>query len=634
MTTRSKRTPKLLSLLLSTCMALSMIPLSALAADGDITIDETNFPDANFRTYVQKFDVERDSVLSKQELADVHQIGVVGNSISSLKGVEHFTALTQLFCDDNQLTELDVSKNTALTKLHCSSNQLTELDISKNTALTHLECNENQLTELDVTQNTALKMLQCDDNQLTQLDVTNNTALDTLFCSGNQLTQLDTSNNTVLDWLLCYDNQLTQLDISKNTAMTHLECSSNQLSQLDVTKNTILERLYFNDNRLTQLDVTNNPVLSDLGCRNNQLTQLDVTKNALLKDLFCANNQLTQLDLSKNFTLSRLDCSQNQLSQLDVIKNTALTRLECSSNQLSQLDVTKNTALARLECNNNQLTSLDLSHNPKLIEFELNGNGITINQKDGFDCTTLPGSFDVSKVSNVSGGTFDADTHTFSFDADAESATYEYDTGYTGTTQLTPAKFTLVYEAPEVPEVPDPEPTENPFNDVPTDRYFYEPVLWAVKNNITSGVSDTEFGPYEACTRAQIATFLWASAGRPDPETTENPFTDVKESDYFYKAVLWAAENGITSGVSENEFGPYEVCTRAQAVTLLWAGEGKPVVESGTSFNDVAQGDYFYDAVQWAVKNNVTAGIGDGCFGPADNCQRGQIVTFMYKTFA
>jgi hypothetical protein len=138
------------------------------------------------------------------------------------------TALTELYCSDNQLTSLDVSKNTALKTLYCFDNQLTSLDVSKNTALEYLFCYWNQLTSLDVSKNTALKTLYCFDNQLTSLDVSKNTALEYLFCYWNQLTSLDVSKNTALEYLYCSDNQLTSLDVS-NTALTNLYCYKNKI---------------------------------------------------------------------------------------------------------------------------------------------------------------------------------------------------------------------------------------------------------------------------------------------------------------------------------------------------------------------------------------------------------------------
>lgn len=169
------------------------------------------------------------------------------------------------------------------------------------------------------------------------------------------------------------------------------------------------------------------------------------------------------------------------------------------------------------------------------------------------------------------------------------------------------------------------------FKDVSTENYYYEPVLWAMENNITAGVSDDRFGPDQPCTRGQIMTFLWASAGKPEPKSTKNPFIDVEAGDYYYKAVLWAVENKITSGVSANRFGPNQTCTRAQAMTFLWASAGKPSVTIKNEFNDVSTDDYYAKAVEWAVQGGVTAGVGANRFGPDQTCKRAQIITFLFK---
>ena len=170
-----------------------------------VAIDNNNFPDANFRTIVEGFDTNNDSSLSDTEIAAVKKINCFRKRITHLKGIEYFTSLNNLWCAENKLTALDVSKNTALTDLYCSSNQLTTLDVSKNTALTDLDCGRNQLTTLDVSKNTALTYLSCGYNQLTTLDVSKNTALTKLSCDNNQLTSLDVSN-TDMDDLNCYDN--------------------------------------------------------------------------------------------------------------------------------------------------------------------------------------------------------------------------------------------------------------------------------------------------------------------------------------------------------------------------------------------------------------------------------------------
>ena len=172
------------------------------------------------------------------------------------------------------------------------------------------------------------------------------------------------------------------------------------------------------------------------------------------------------------------------------------------------------------------------------------------------------------------------------------------------------------------------------FDDVYDTEYFAYPVKWAVDKGITSGISTTEFGPFENCTRAQAVTFLWRAAGEPEPAVPANPFRDVSESDYYYKAVLWAVGNGITNGVSADLFGPDQTCNRGQIVTFLYRSKGEPGLGGTVNFTDVTDSDYYYGAVVWAVADGVTNGTSETTFSPGNNCTRGQIVTFLYRAMA
>lgn len=172
------------------------------------------------------------------------------------------------------------------------------------------------------------------------------------------------------------------------------------------------------------------------------------------------------------------------------------------------------------------------------------------------------------------------------------------------------------------------------FSDVENDAYYAVPVNWAVAKNITNGTSATTFEPDATCTRGQIVTFMWRAAGQPIPNRTENPFRDVTERDYYYAAVLWAVENGITTGTSETTFSPSDGCTRGQVATFLWRYEGKPRVVGSNPFADVRAKEYYYDAVLWAVGCAITNGTSATTFEPKATCTRGQIVTFLYRDVA
>lgn len=183
------------------------------------------------------------------------------------------------------------------------------------------------------------------------------------------------------------------------------------------------------------------------------------------------------------------------------------------------------------------------------------------------------------------------------------------------------ASFTKIKEEPKVS-----------FGDVSTSAYYYDAVAWAVENGVTGGTSATTFSPNAACTRAQAVTFLWRAAGSPAPKSSVNPFADISASAYYYDAVLWAVERGITAGTSATTFSPDATCTRAQIVTFLYRAVG--TTTSGTNpFVDVADNAYYAAAVKWAVAEGVTAGTSASTFSPDASCTRGQIVTFLYRAY-
>ena len=170
------------------------------------------------------------------------------------------------------------------------------------------------------------------------------------------------------------------------------------------------------------------------------------------------------------------------------------------------------------------------------------------------------------------------------------------------------------------------------FADVPNSAYYADAVKWAVAQGITNGKGSGLFGSNNACTRAQIVTFLWRAAGSPAPKMAFNPFSDVSPDAYYYQAVLWAVENGITGGMGNGRFSPDGTCTRGQSVTFLYRAAGAPAV-SGSSFQDVPASSYCADAIAWAVKNGITQGNGAGAFSPNGGCTRAQIVTFLYRKY-
>ena len=228
-----------------------------------IAIDATNFPDEKFRNFLLEQDYGQDGILTESEIANCTKMEPFFLEATSLKGIEYFTALKELRCYANNMTELDLSQNTALETLICHNTPLTSIDLSKNTALKELDLINDQLTSLDLSQNTALRVLEISGNPLTAIDLSNNTALMELHCKRNQLTTLDVSKNTALLMIECDDNQLTEIDITKNTLLMVLACSNNLIHTINVSPDCTMLRA--------------------IDCRHNQLKGASV--DALIQNL-------------------------------------------------------------------------------------------------------------------------------------------------------------------------------------------------------------------------------------------------------------------------------------------------------------------------------------------------------------
>jgi Leucine-rich repeat (LRR) protein len=293
------------------------------AASADVKIDAEHFPDAKFRQWVKEEVAKGGNVLKDEQAAAVTELNLSFYGlydVSSLKGIEYFTALTSLCCDNNPIGTLDLSRNTALEWLRCSGVGLTELDLSGNPALKNLDCSSNRLTKLDLFDNPALESLNCSENQLAKLDLSDTPALSNLDCSGNKLTELDLSGTGALTFLNCGGNELTELELFNLPSLVGLDCPGNKLTELDLSGNGALESLSCSANKLTKLDLSGNGALNSIDCSKNKLTELDLSAHTALERLYCGGNALTKLDLSHNPALACLYC-ENPIRTLNLLKN-------------------------------------------------------------------------------------------------------------------------------------------------------------------------------------------------------------------------------------------------------------------------------------------------------------------------
>lgn len=400
-----------------------------------------------------------------------------------------------------------------------------------------------------------------------------------LDCGNNSIQKLDLRQNPMLITLKCNKNQLTQLDLSKNPDVDYLNCSENQLEQLDVS-HLKLEYLYCSHNDLEQLDVKNSKWLRELDCSKNELTKLDVdvTHKPNLERVECQNNQLTSLILGENKMLRKLNCANNQLTQLNLNNMISLTELNCANNQLTVLDVSSSPNLTKLVLKNNHLTSLNLDNNPNLdftytdvyhSDFN-NVYTVTLNPDRTFDLNTLPGDFDINRVTEWVNGTVKGNILTVN---DGTNVVYY---GYRCITGMMDASFTLDVTGTggTVPPVTPPPGGSTPGGTTPGGSTGGGDgggavVIVAAAGAVAAGV--VGYGVYNYVSgrklqallpegvaapenRAQTALLLWNTAGRPEP--AEAPaFADVADPDTA-KAAQWCVEQGLMKRRLNGKFAP------------------------------------------------------------------------------
>ncbi|MBP5654191.1 MAG: S-layer homology domain-containing protein [Clostridiales bacterium] len=559
---------------------IGMLPAANVNAAGDVAIDETNFPDENFRNCILAQDYGADGILTESEIAAVTKIEVKEKEITDIKGIEYFTALQELDCSKNKLTKFDISKNTALTYLDCSGNfDLASLDVSKNTALTILFCQNNSLTELDVTKNTALKYLSFGGGLVASIDVSKNPELVELDCGWSKLTSIDVTHNPKLFSLLCFGNSIKKLDLSNNPELVNLHCTNNELTELDISNNLKLCTFYIEKNKMSTIDISYCPYLMWIYQHPDEIKE---DKDFKTIEYW---NSYGVIGLDSNTTVIA-DKSKTKPYPTSAVTATPTPKTAPGSNPT----VTPAEGVGLIVDQTTQVIC---------------GNSTTIN-------ATLKGSS--SKISWKS-----SDTSIATVDASGKVTAKQ-----AGTVTIT-ASAAGKSAACTVSVL---------YKDVTSKKdFWFEPTNYLSAKGIVKGYDkQTTFKPGNDCTRAQMVTFLWRLAGQPEPKSKTTNFKDIKSSDYFYKPVLWAVDKGITTGVSKTKFAPQGVCTRAQTVTFLWRMANKPAPKTKTNkFKDVKTKDYFYKAVLWASEKKIVAGYGDGTFKPQGKCLRRQMVTFLYK---
>ena len=398
---------------------MCLVLFGAQAANADVVFNSTNFPDAAFRQYLHdEYDFYEGYTISDNEIKDVKSIVVSNKGISTLKGVEYFTSLITLNCNENNLTSLDLTNNTYLRYVYCNNNSLRNLYLPNLSRFAELDCSYNNLTSLNVNNKNIdiYFYLNCSHNNLTSLNVDDHineydNEVITIDCSNNNLSSLDLSKCKHLYRLYCSHNNLSSIDLSILDWLISLDCSANNLTTLQPYHCPNLETLYCSDNHLTQLNVTALSKLEDLDCGGNDFTSIDLgyeLKN--LKRLTLKNSKVTSLDLSNNTHLQYLDCSGskslerlrllwqpeletiiahdcNLIELLIASNNTSLKNLGCAGNNLTSLYLYDKPELVALDCSANQLEKIVFSSMPKLESLWCNNNKLA--SLDISSCTSL-----------------------------------------------------------------------------------------------------------------------------------------------------------------------------------------------------------------------------------------------------
>lgn len=397
-----------------------------------------DIPDPNFKAYlVANYDQNSDNEISRFEIEKLKSLIVSSLGIASLEGIEHFTNLEGLACDNNSLTELDLSKNTQLTELTCGYNKISKLILPPNAEkMTWLSCGDNKLTgKLDCSNWVNLTNLNCHTNNFTALDLTGCSELIGLSCGNNNLTSLNVQDCSNLTTLQCDGNKLSSLDISMCPYLLTLSCGNNNLETLDLSNCHNLDRLFCQDNKLSSLDISMCLKLSLLYCQNNMLTLLTLGNASTLRDLDCSQNQLSSLIATSCTSLTQLTCDNNNIRILDIsncynlgdliwhnnpfeeinlgdvasitfhnyaaiydptkttdypylsyalnnstklkITSSRYSRLNVSGNQLESLDISQSPNIQKLYCNHNNLTTLDVTKHRQLVELNCEVNHMT-----------------------------------------------------------------------------------------------------------------------------------------------------------------------------------------------------------------------------------------------------------------
>ena len=543
----------------------------AVKADSKIKIDEKHFPDKVFRDSLKKdyFDKNHDGYLSSSEIKEINDYRNAESGIKDLKGIEYLTSLQCLVIYGNELTSVDLSKNTKLSELWIENNKLESLDLSKNTNLDFLHCGGNLFDSIDLSNNPKLDTLTIDNSHLKSIDLSNQKDLGVIYLQNNELTSLDISHCSNLWALSVKGNKLKELDVSMFPRLMELICSDNEIGTLNVSGCSKLRTLKCINNKLTELDISDNSALEDLRCQGNSIAKLNISNNKNIISAFSCKETV-----KKGYSVYRDKWEEYYFSVDD---KTTVATVSCFADGVEAIGIECGSVLT-VDFKNATADSVITVKSSDESVLKVNKNNSLVALKAGISTVTA---------------TCNGNEYTFTVNVlykdvtDANKFWYEPTyaltekgvvKGYDNQTMFKPAnkctRAQMVTFIWRLMGSPEPKNKDCSFSDVKKGDYFYKACIWGNENHIVEGYKDGTFGPQIVCARRHAVTFLWRLAGKPEPAGDKTKFSDVfkdiDEDDYFFKATIWATEQKIVAGYSDNTFRPNDDCLRRQMVTFLY----------------------------------------------------------------
>lgn len=512
-----------------------------------VEINETTFPDDNFRAVISgpTYDRDGNGILDEDEIILARNVWCNKMGIKSLKGIEYLVELRGLYCMDNEIETMDLSRNKLLQGIWCSG---------------------NKFKTLDFTPNPELIWVYCFDCELTSLNVANNPKMAYIECNTNPLTELDVSNNPELEHLMCGSCELTTLDLSHNPNLQHLDAFRNHFKTLDISNNPKMKRLDIWDNAgLGSIDISNAPGLQYYNCANNDVEIVDVSNNPELNKLICSYNNIKKLDLSHNPKLVCLNCEDNQLESLDLSYNPKMRYLQAAINNFSTLNIGNNPYLVQ-------------TYKEGKFEEEWFGVSWTIDYGGG-DSTGGDQKFHIWVNDDVT--IKNEQTVPLPEDDDKEE-NKEYTQLEIKNMLRREAVVQVLYEMAGKPSVSG---LKSRFTDVESGSEYENALLWGEKNSICVGypnISSKTFGVGKWITRQDLAMMLMRYSEYKDYERSidfgrSDDYIDYFDIDYdHWEAICWSATWNIMDGKgepgapkSEQRIDPYGKATHAEFKEML-----------------------------------------------------------------